>query len=86
MYEILIKNYIKKLTKEDILDFCYKENIHLNNKELDLAYIYIKKYWKEFLKKDPSNIFNELKNKLSDSTYKKMIEIYEKYKVYKKYL
>lgn len=86
MYEILIKNYIKKLTKEDILNFCYKENIKLNNEELDLAYVYIKKYWREFLKKDPSNIFNELKNKLSSSTYKKMIEIYEKYKVYKKYL
>lgn len=86
MYEILIKNYIKKLTKEDILNFCYKENIKLNNEELDLAYVYIKKYWREFLKKDPSNIFYELKNKLSDSTYKKMIEIYEKYKIYKKYL
>ena len=86
MYEIFIQNYIRKLTKEDIINFCNKENIELTDEELDIAYIYIKKYWKEFLKKDPSNIFNDLKNKIRPTTYNKMIELYEKYKCYKKYL
>ena len=31
MYEILIQNYIKKLTKEDIINFCNKENVSLTN-------------------------------------------------------
>lgn len=86
MYELLIQNYIRKLTKEDILNFCNKENISLTTEELDIFYINIKKYWKEILKKDPTKIFSELKNKIRPTTYDKMITLYEKYKEYKKLL
>jgi len=86
MYDLFIQSYIKKLTKNDIINFCNKENIILNNEELDIVYIYIKKYWREFLKNDPSNIFNELKNLLRPNTYNKMIKLYEKYKEYKRFL
>ena len=86
MYELLIQNYIRNLTKEDIINFCNKENVSLTNEELDLAYIYIKKYWKDIIKKDPSNVFNDLKNKIRPTTYNKMLILYEKYKHYKKLL
>ncbi len=80
MYDKLIENYVNKLSKNDILYFCNKENINISNKDLDIIYIYIKKYWKIVLKKDPSNIFNELKNLLENNTYNKLIELYNKYK------
>ena len=86
MYEIIIQNYIKKLTKQDIINFCNKENVSLTNEELDIFYIFIKKYWREFIKNEPSKIFNELKDKIRASTYDKMISIYNKYKEYKKYI
>lgn len=84
MYELLIQNYIRKLTKEDILNFCNKENISLTNEELNIFYIFIKKYWREFIKNEPSKIFNDLKTKIRPTTYDKMIILYNKYKEYKK--
>ena len=86
MYNLFIQNYVKKLTKNDIISFCNKESIKLTEEELNIIYLYIKNYWKEFLKNDPSVIFNELKSKLNTNTYNKMINLYNKYKEYKNFL
>ncbi len=86
MYEKMLEKYINKLTKEDILKFSYKQNIKLTNEELDIIYFYIKKYWRYIAKNDPASIFMELKEKLSPNVYNKIIELYNKYKGYKKYL
>ncbi|MDD5979839.1 MAG: hypothetical protein PUC23_01850 [bacterium] len=86
MYEKMIEKYINKLTKEDILKFSYTQNVKLTHEELDIIYFYIKEYWKQIVKSDPTSIFMELKEKLSTNVYNKMIELYNKYKGYKKYL
>lgn len=86
MYEKMLEKYINKLTKEDILKFSYTQNVKLTHEELDIIYFYIKEYWKQIVKSDPTSIFMELKEKLSPNVYNKMIELYNKYKGYKKYL
>ncbi len=86
MYEKMIEKYINKLTKEDILKFSYTQNVKLTHEELDIIYFYIKEYWRQIVKSNPTSIFMELKEKLSTNVYNKMIELYNKYKGYKKYL
>ena len=86
MYEKMIEKYINKLTKEDILKFSYTQNVKLTHEELDIIYFYIKEYWRQIVKSDITSIFVELKEKLSTNVYNKMIELYNKYKGYKKYL
>lgn len=86
MYLKLLESYINKLTKEDILKYSSMQNVSLTNEELDVIYFYIKKYGITIATNDPTDIFNSLKTKLSPNTYNKVIELYNKYKGYKKYL
>ena len=43
MYEMIIKNYINNLTKNDITYFALKNDISLTDQELDFVYKTIKK-------------------------------------------
>ena len=36
MYENIIKNYVDKLTKEDIINYSKKEDIFLNDNEINV--------------------------------------------------
>lgn len=75
-----IKEYIKKITEDDIDNYAKKEGITLTNEELKIIYLYIKNYWEVILNSDCTFIFEELKAKLRNETYKKVIELYNKYK------
>lgn len=81
MYEYLIGEYVNnKLTEQDINNFALKKNIHLTEDEIRTIYVYIKNYWKEFYKGDPTELFIELKEKLNKETYDTIIKLYEEYK------
>ncbi len=80
MYEKLIKNYVDKLTINDIFNFANYENIVISNNDANTILFYIKNYWQIIYKGDSTQIFIELKSKLQESTYKKVIELYNKYK------
>ncbi len=80
MYEKLIETYVNKLTKDDIINFSNKQNIILQNYEINIIYAYIKKYWKIIYKGNPSSIFLDLKNNVNPNTYNKILELYGKYK------
>lgn len=80
MPEKVIEYYVSILTKEDIINYSKKESMILSSMEIDIIYEYIKKYWYIFYKGNPSVLFNELKNKLSNQTYNKIIELYNLYK------
>ena len=80
MNYIIIKKYISKLTKQNIIDYTKKENLNLTNKEIDIIYYYIKNKSNYFLEGHHQEILNELKNKLSLPTYKKIEELYQLYK------
>lgn len=80
MYEKLIKEYVLKLTEEDILKFAKKRGIIITDEELKIIYMYIKNYWKEFYKGDPTELFLELKEKLSKDVYTEILNLYNEYK------
>lgn len=87
MFSKLIVNYIKKLTKNDIIEFSKKEDILLNNNEIDIIYNYIKNDYNTLLYEDSTNIFNELKRKINSNSYYKIKNLFDEYKLkYKKYL
>ena len=81
----LLKEYIKKITEEDIYDFALKEGIDLLDHETKIIYVYLKNYWEVFLKEDSTFLFEELKEKLEPKTYYKIVELYNKYKTQFKY-
>ena len=76
----LIKSYINKLTIQDINNIANKNNINLNDYELNFIYNQIKNNYNDLLYGDSTNIFNELKNNVSSDNYYKIMELYTKYK------
>ncbi len=87
MYKLLINNYIKKLTKDDIVNLSNSNNIYLSISEIDILYYYIKNYNQELLYGDYNIIFNDLKNKISSENYNKIFNLFIYYKnIYSNYL
>ena len=78
MKEKIIKSYIKQITKDDIKTYAKKNNVTLNNNELDLIYYNIKNNYDEILT-NPTKVLNDNKNKLSQNTYNKLYELYTIY-------
>lgn len=80
MYYNLIRNYIEKLTRDDIKNYALKEGIELNEEELNVLYSYIKLHWKTFYYGNPKELLEELKTKLSEVAYMKVIHLYKEFK------
>ncbi len=78
MKEKIIKSYINHLTKDDIMLYAKKNNIILNNNELDIIYNNIKNNYNE-LKNNPLYVLNKYKNELNINTYNKLYELYTIY-------
>ncbi len=79
MGEKFIKNYINKLTINDINNFLLKENISINSNDINIIYIYIKNNFDEILK-DEVKVLNRVKNDVNKDTYDKILYLYDKYK------
>ena len=84
MYEYLIKEYLKKITIKDILNYAKKNNLEISNSDASILLIYAKKHYETLLNGDPTNIFKELKQKIKPETYKEVYKLYIEYKL--KYL
>jgi len=85
MIKLYISKYVNKLSKEEMVNFLMKENIILNEKEIDFLFSYIKKNWK-LIFDNQDKIFLDLKENLNITTYTKIEPILifykEKYKSY----
>ena len=77
MYEILIKEYLKRLSLKDINEFANKNAMPLLPSEDKIIYDFIMKNWKEVYYKNDINVFNELKEKLSENTYSNILILYK---------
>lgn len=87
MYELIIVNYINNLNKDDIVYFALKNNICLNDLELDYVYKTIKKNYKVLLSDNYQIIFNEGKNYLTSDNYQKICNLFMEYRnKFKSYL
>ena len=76
MYDFLIKKYVERLKKEDIINYATKEGINLTDNETDIIYDYIKNDWRTFYYGNPRQKLDELKEKLSAEAYKKIEKLY----------
>ena len=81
MNRLFITEYIKKLTKEDILRYGIKQDIVLTKDELDIIYNYIKNKYQDIFD-NPIKVINEIKGNVRDNVYNKILELYNKYKNY----
>ena len=80
MNRFIIKKYIDRLTKQDIINYIDKQNIELSPNEIDIIYYYIKNKYNDFLNGNDQNILKELKQKVSPKTYQIIQEYYNLYK------
>ncbi len=78
MKEKIIKSYIKSMTKDDIYSFAKKNNINLNDNELDYIYSNIKYNYDEILN-NPKLYLDKAKANLNTNTYNKLYELYSIY-------
>jgi len=72
MKDIIISNYIKKISYDDIDLFAKKNNIILNNNKIYIIYNIIKTKWKTIIYENPSSILNSIKNCFDEETFKKI--------------
>ena len=72
----LLKNYVDRLKKEDIVNFAIKKNILLDKNELEVVYHNIKTRFKDIYD-DGLKVIEENKNSLKETTYRKLKELYE---------
>lgn len=75
MYNLL-KNYVDRLKKEDIVNFAIKKNILLDKNELEVVYHNIKTRFKDIYD-NGLKVIEENKNSLKETTYRKLKELYE---------
>lgn len=76
----LISEYVKRLTKEDIVKFAASQGTILEEQELNTIYTYIKERYKTFIYGNPRPILDELKQKVKPMTYNKIENLYGQFK------
>ena len=81
IYKELIKNYVKKITLEDIKKYALSKNEILTEQETLIIYNYIKKHYLELLNNDTKS-FTFLKQNLRSDLFNKIIKLYSEYNKY----
>ena len=77
----LIKDYIKKLTIDDIKKFAKTKNINISDTDAIILYTYAKNNYEEIINGNDQDIIKELRKKLSPDTFKEVYKLYLEYKV-----
>ena len=81
MSEVILDNYIKKLTIEHIRNYAINQNIKLINNEDEIILDFIKNNYKILYNEEYSeDNIKELKCKLSLNTYNNLNELYKEAK------
>ena len=76
----LVGQNVKRLTKEDITKFAYKQGITLKDKELNIIFNTIKENYKTLVYGNARSILDDLKDKVEPLTYNKIITLYKEFK------
>jgi len=77
----LIEPYINNISKEDINNFALKNNINLNNNELEFIYNFIKTRYKDVLNNPSSFNLVKYKQNFSNENFIKINAIVNRYKM-----
>ena len=87
MFLKIIENYIKNLTKNDILVFAKNNNIDLNNQELNYLFNVVKNDYKVLLSNDYEIVFENAKGYIDEDKLKKIYNLFIDYRhKYQNYL
>ena len=70
---------MNKISKDDIVNYGLKQNINLSNSDVEIIYYYIKKDYQRLFD-NTEDILLEIRDKISNNAYKKILELYDKYK------
>lgn len=82
-----IRNYINKLSKEDIYKFGIENDIVLSFDETDIVYGIIKDKWEEIIYGDFSTVLGSIQERFDKEKIKKIESLFYLYKEkYKDYL
>lgn len=76
----LIKQYVNKMTINNINDFAVKNNINLCENELNLLLELAKNNYQDILTGNDEIVKKKLKNNLAEENYQKIIKLYTEYK------
>lgn len=76
----LLKNYINKISIDNINSFALKNGANLSDKELKLIYKYVKNDWETIIFGNPSQIFDDLKENLTAKNYQIATNLFTSYK------
>ena len=74
MKKELIKNYVNKLTKQDIINYLSHECTPTSNEEIDIIYSAIKNDYEEILNTNFMSYISNYKLSFNPELYKKIIE------------
>ncbi len=80
MYKELIKKYAKNITTEQVKEYALKEGVNVKDEEANLFINILNTRLDEMLNGNALNVLNEYKDKISESSYNKLLELYDKYK------
>lgn len=80
MKKELLKNYIEKLTKEDIVSYLSHECVSASDEEINIIYNAIKNDYEEILRTNFMSYISKYQLSLNKELYKTIIEKYNKYK------
>lgn len=75
----LIKNYVSKMTREDVQKFALKNDIYLSDSEIDFTYRFIKRNY-EALYANPNIDLSKYKSNYSEENYTKLMKLITSYK------
>ncbi len=79
IYKELVKKYINRLSINDLEKFAKKNNISYTKEELNTVYNFILNNYNDLLNEN-IRVFENIKNKISPTLYKKLLNLYIEYK------
>ncbi len=80
MYKEIIKKYANNITAEQIKEYAQKEGTEVTIEEANLFTEIIHTRLDEMLNGNAIEVLNEYKDKISEKSYNKLLELYDKYK------
>ncbi len=75
----LVKNYVAKMTREDVVKFSTKKGIILSESEVDFVYRFVKKNY-EALYANPNIDLTKYKSHFSEENFTKLMKLVSEYK------
>jgi len=75
----LVKNYVSKMTLEDVKKFAIKNGIYLSEEEADFVYRFVKRNY-EAIYANPNIDLSKYKGHFSEENYTKIMKLVNEYK------